>query len=236
MERDRLKKKLKKQALKNTLFVLLGIGAIGVLLVLFGTQLLINFSLLLTPRGNNDTTNFTQDLAYLAAPDLEPLGSATNSAKINVSGFSSVDNSQVKLYINGVLADTTRVNNKNEFTFRNVSLEDGENEVKAKTVADNGKESDFSSSFTIVYRNKAPELTIDYPQDGQTVKDNQQTLRGKTDAGSKVTVNGFWAIVDDKGSFTYNIKLQDGDNTLKLQATDPAGNTTDKELKVIFSP
>jgi hypothetical protein len=237
MERDRLKKKLRRKAIQNTIFVVLGFIVIVILFITFGTQLLIKFSLLLGPKGNaTDNTTTSQGLDYIAAPDLTPMGNATNSAKINVSGSSTIDKSRVKLYVNGVLADTTNINDKNEFNFQNIAIDQGDNEIKAKTVTPEGKESDFSSPITVTYTNKAPDLSIEYPQDGQTLKEDQQTLHGKTSAGSKVTVNGFWAIVDDQGRFTYNIKLQNGDNTLKIEATDSAGNKTSKEIKVTFAP
>jgi hypothetical protein len=237
MERDRLKKKLRRKAIQNTILVLLGLGILGFFLLTFGTQLLINFSLFLGPKGNaTDNTTASQGVNYIAAPDLNPMEDATNSAKINVSGSSTIEKSTVKLYINGVLADTTKVNDKNEFSFKNISIDTGDNEIKAKTITAEGKESEFSSPVTVTYTNKAPDLSIDYPQDGQTLKDDQQTLRGKTTAGSKVTVNGFWAIVDGQGNFTYNIKLQNGDNTLKIEVTDDAGNKTSKEIKVTYSP
>jgi hypothetical protein len=237
MERDRLKKKLRRKAIQNTIFVILGLGVIAFLLLTFGAQLLINFSLLLGPKGNSTyNTTDSQGVNYIATPDLNPMETATNSAKINVSGTSSVDKSTVKLYVNGILADTTKVNEKNEFNFRNISVDQGDNEIKAKIISPDGKESDFSAPQTITYTNKAPDLSIDYPQDGQTLKDDQQTLHGKTSAGAKVTVNGFWAIVDDQGNFSYNIKLQNGDNTMKLEAVDDAGNKTSKEIKVNYSP
>lgn len=193
-------------------------------------------SLMFAPKGDTENITTSQGVNFVAAPDLDQMESATNSAKIHVHGTTSVDKSSIKLYVNGVLADTTKVNDKNEFSFSNVSVDEGSNEIKAKTVSDDGKESGFSEVQTITFTSKAPDLTVDYPEDGQRLKNNQQTLRGKTNAGSRVTVNGFWAIVDDKGNFTYNIKLSDGDNTIRLEATDQAGNKTAKEIKVNYSP
>lgn len=235
MERDRLKRKLKKQAFRNTLFVVLGVVLVAVVLFTFGTQLLIGFSVLLT-RDGSDTTNETQEVNYIASPDLNPVEEATNSAKIIISGTSSVDNATIKLYINGTLEKSTSINSKNEFTFKDVLLEDGSNEIKAKTVTEDGRESSFSSPFTINYTDKAPELTIDYPAEGQSLKQNQQTLRGKTVAGASVTVNGFRAIVEPNGEFSYDIKLNDGGNSIKIITIDQAGNKTEKELHVSYSP
>lgn len=235
MERDRLKKRLKKQTLRNTLLVLFGIAILVVLLFTFGTQLLINFSLLLT-RNGDETTNTTQDVSYIAPPDLNPVVSATNSASIEISGTSSVNDATIKLYVNDTLADSQEVTSKNEFTFKNVILEEGANEIKAKTVTKNKKESSFSSAQTVTYASKPPELTIDYPADGQSYKNDQQTVRGKTQPGASVTVNGFRAIVDSNGGFSYDIKLQQGGNSIKVVTIDTAGNKTEKEINVTFAP
>ena len=81
----------------------------------------------------------------------------------------------------------------------------------------------------------APGLSIDQPQDGQTVsKSSSPTLgiQGKTDIGNNVTVNGFWAIVDDQGNYNYLYTLQNGDNDIKVIATDPEGNQTTKEIHI----
>lgn len=235
MERDRLKKHLKKKALTNTVFVLLGITIIGVLLFMFGTQLLINFSVLLT-KGGNEQVNSTEDVSYIAAPDFDPIEEATNSAVIAVSGYSSVDDAQIKLYVNDVLEGTEKVNDKNEFRFANVQIEEGDNEIKAKTVTNNGKESSFTAPYTVNYSKEPPEVTIEYPADGQTLKQEQQRIRGKTKSGATVTVNGFRAIVEPNGNFSYNIKLNQGGNSLKVVATDPAGNKSEKEINVTYAP
>lgn len=235
MERDRLKRKLKRKAVRNTLLILCGIVLFLIVVFNFGTQLLINFSLLLT-RDSNEPSSNSQDIAYIAPPDLNPVENATNSAKVTVRGTTTVDNATIELYVNGALEESANVNDKNEFTFENVLLEEGENEIKAKTVGENGKESSFSTPLNILYQNKAPELTIDYPSDGQTLKQNQQTIRGKTDPGASVTVNGFRAIVASDGTYTYDIKLQDGGNNLKVVSTDPAGNKIEKEINVTYAP
>lgn len=234
MERDRLKRKLKKKAIRNTLLILGGLIAFGVIIFMFGTQLLIQFSLLLTKDGSV-TPNETQEVSYIAPPDLDPVADATNSAKMKITGTSTVENAVIKLYINGSLTDSVNVNSKNEFEFKSVILEEGSNEIKAKTEVD-GKLSDYSSSLNIVYQNEPPDLSIEYPADGQTLKNDNQTITGKTVAGASVTVNGFRAIVQPNGNFTYNIKLQNGGNNIKIVTTDTAGNKTEKEINVTFSP
>ena len=61
-------------------------------------------------------------------------------------------------------------------------------------------------------------------------------ISGKTDEKAKITVNGFWAIVDSNGNFTYTMQLQAGDNQIIVVSSDIAGNKTEKDLKVSYSP
>ena len=59
---------------------------------------------------------------------------------------------------------------------------------------------------------------------------------GKTDSGVRITVNGFWAVIDENNNFSYSLPLQDGDNAIKVVAQDQAGNKAEKEIKVTYSP
>lgn len=229
MARSHLQKHLRNQSIRNSL---LGLGGIIILLILlfsFGPQLLISFSSLLL---KNDTTS-SQDkkaLTYVAPPILNPLPTATNSATIIVSGETTTGE-LIKLYVNGKAVDKKSVKKNNTFTFSSVKLTKGTNEIKAKAVTEDDQESNYSPTVTIQYLDKAPTLEISAPLDGQTVKDNP-TLTGKTDTGVKVTVNDFWAITSDDGTFSYRLNLQQGDNRIKIIATDDAGNKAEKEITI----
>ena len=62
------------------------------------------------------------------------------------------------------------------------------------------------------------------------------SVSGKTREGAKVTVNGFWSVMQPDGSFSYRLGLQDGENQIRIVAEDEATNRTEKSLKVTFSP
>lgn len=209
-----------------------GIVVIIVLLVMFGPQLLINFSLLV--KNSSDATEVKkEELTYIAPPVLNTLPEATKESKIDITGYAG-EKQTVKLYINGKAAGTKEVNKDKQFTFSQVELQKGSNEIKAKAVNENKKESDYSEIVTIAYLTEPPKLEIANPQDGQTIsKDNRTiTVKVESDEEAKVTVNDFWAINRDKGIFSYTITLQDGENTIRIKATDAAGNETTKEIKV----
>ncbi len=233
--RSRLTLKAEKRTRKTILLTSLGILIILILLVKFGVNLLVGFSVFLAGTKNQTSTSpNSSNNTYIAAPVLNPLPKATNSAMIVVSGKSQPDKT-VKLYINGDLKDTVQSDKNGNFSF-NKTLSDGDNRIEAKTEQDN-KSSNFSNSFTVLLKNSAPSLAVDFPSDGQSFSKGQDSVSvmGKTDSGVSVTVNGFWAIIDENGNFSYTLPLQNGDNQIKVIATDQAGNTSEKNLKVTYS-
>lgn len=239
MADSRLNKNLQKKALRNIFLSVIGIIAVGYVLVQYGPQLLIGFSIAVEKlTGSKDTSSSSSDdVSYIAPPTLNSMESATNSAKIIISGYSQPKQT-VKLYVNGELKDTVEVKSDKGFTFQDVPLEPGDNDIKAKAISEHDKESDYSTPMRITYVNKQPTLDIDSLSDGQSFSGGQSPLKvsGKTDTGNKVTVNGFWAISDDTGKFSYTLPLQNGENKIKVEATDNAGNKTTKEIKVTYSP
>ncbi|MGH7245771.1 MAG: Ig-like domain-containing protein [Candidatus Levyibacteriota bacterium] len=239
MYRSRLSRTADKKTKQKLILSLIGIVFVLFFLVKWGVPLLVNFSLFLgNIKGGSQTnaTNSANSNIVLLPPTLNPAVNATNSATITISG-SSVPSVAVQLYVNNDLVDVTDTKNDGSFTFNNVSLPSQQNTIKVKAKKDT-KESDFSDQISVTYINKAPNLSVDSPQDGQSFsKDpNSVNVKGKTDPNVRVTVNDFWAIVDDSGNYSYTLTLQNGDNQIKVVATDAAGNKTEKDLKVTYSP
>ncbi len=235
MRKSRLTEHIQDETKKNIALTVLGIVALVAVLWIFGVPMLIGFSTTIDKIKNTDeiTPAESNDLNYVAPPTLDALPDATNSAEIVVSGYAT-NKDQINLYVNGSLVDKTTTESDKSFTFRDVTLDSGKNEIKVKAVAKNKKQSDYSNEVIITYSNKPPEITIDSPQDGQKIsKDNRNiTVTGKTSDGVKVTVNGFWAIEQAGGKFSYDMVLAEGDNTIKIEAVDDGGNKTAKEIKV----
>jgi bacillopeptidase F len=238
MSRSRLSNNLERKAIHNILIVLFGFIIVVVIVVMFGYKLLVEFSLLSEKmQGNSSNSSASanqQDNSYIAPPTLNPAATATNSAQITISGFAQ-KNQTVNLYLNDQMTDTASADSNGKFKFSSVTLQQGQNTITAKAADSNNKESTASNEITISYSKSAPGLSIDKPQDGQTFsKSSSPTLgiQGKTDIGNNVTVNGFWAIVDDQGNYNYLYTLQNGDNDIKVVATDPAGNQTTKEIHI----
>lgn len=237
MARSRLNKTLLKQTERNVFFIIAGGIIVLVILLAFGIKLLTNLSMFVEKKPADTAANSSsQSSIFVSTPLLDPLPDATNSATLAVSGDAE-GSAKAILYVNGAKEKEADVKQDGTFLFRNVKLESGDNTIKVKAQDSSGKESKFSDTATVTYSNKAPDLTVDFPTDGQTYHrdDNPLKVRGKTSPNTKVTVNDFWAIVDDQGNYSYNLPLQNGDNQIKVVAIDAAGNKTEKDLKVSYS-
>jgi len=210
---------------------------VGTLLIFF---LIFKFGIpfLLFISGNSSQKDVVQTNSkptFISAPVLNQDFTATNSAQIKITGNAN-PKQNIRLYVNDQLVDKTSTKDDGSFSFDAVSLKDGDNAIQTKAQVDD-KESDFSNTITITYKNKQPSLDVTNPSDGQTFsKDqNQLNVTGKTDPDVRVTVNDFQAIVNSDGNFSYTMQLQNGDNQLKIIAIDAAGNKTEKDLKVTYS-
>jgi len=239
MRRSRLNKNFEKKSRRTIILSIIGIIIILFLLFRFGIDILVNFSTFIS--GSKNSQNLpgnSNQINYIAPPILNPLVSATNSAQIVISGNAS-KNQTVDLFINNIQVDQVQANKNGVFVFTE-TLKNGDNQIETKT-ENNGKQSDFSNVSNVVYKNSPPTLDVSSPSDGQSFNKNQIgtgntiDVTGKTDPGVSVTVNGFWAVVDDSNNFSYNLTLQNGDNQLKIVAIDQAGNKAEKDLKVNYS-
>lgn len=221
---------------KNTIWL----SVIGIILVLFilfkfGIEALINFSLFLSGSKNSQNLNSSSNqFNFVASPILDPLPTATNSAKITISGVSDKDKI-ITVYINNRKVDEIETDNKGHFS-TDENLTKGENVINVKAKYKE-KQSDLSNSYSVIYKNSAPKLELTSPNDGQTFnKDqNKANVSGQTDSDVTITINGFWAVIDDNNNFSYILPLQNGDNQIKIEAIDQAGNKTEKTIKVNYS-
>ncbi|HUQ84977.1 MAG TPA: hypothetical protein VM077_01525 [Candidatus Limnocylindrales bacterium] len=229
--RSRLRSNVKKQSIHILLLI------IGIIIVVLatGTHLLVGFGVALDMiRGTDKDELKGQKLSYIAPPSLNPLHIATKKRGISINGLSISDSVTIDLYLNGTKVETTKPKKDGSFSFENVKLDEGENEIKAKSVTKDGVESEYSERIKIKYLNRNPDLEISNPKDGQTFKKDQSPIRisGKTDPGAKVSINDFWTIISDDGEFYYMYNLKDGGNDLKVVSTDEAGNTTTKQINI----
>lgn len=233
MKKSRLSKRLEKKTKKNLILFVLGIIIIFVILVRYGIPLMANVALFISnTKSSQDIQEKT--ISYVSPPVLNPLLEATNSAQMIISGIAS-KGSDIELYVNDELKDKIKADENGNFQF-SYSLSKGDNNIKARSVI-NDKNSDFSDTMTVTYKDIVPALSIDVPADGQKFIKDQSTVNvsGKTDQGNSVTVDGFIAIINENGTYSYDLPLKNGDNKITVVSTDQAGNKEEKSITVNYS-
>jgi hypothetical protein len=58
-------------------------------------------------------------------------------------------------------------------------------------------------------------------------------IKGKTEPGAKITINGKDVSVNEDGTFSLEVELKEGENTFEIIAIDPAGNESKTTLTII---
>lgn len=206
-------------------------AALIVFLLTLGIPILGKFADLLETISKREALEIKDKV--LRPPILDDLPQATNSAKLKISGFADEAKS-VDVYLGEDKAGETKVSDS-RFSFEELTLRKGTNEISARSVFEDGKTSDVSSKTQVVFDNEEPSLTVEGPSDGQTFfGENRIKVSGKTDSDAQVTANGFLAVVMADGKFEVIISLSEGENTIEIKATDLAGNTKVEKRKVNF--
>lgn len=237
--RSRLDRKINKE--KSTQSVLTGLGILLVLFVVFKfgfsiitgiSGVFIKVNEMTTKQGDQENKNSPM------IPLIDPLPTATNSASVKISGKLTNSNGQIQIFVNNSLKVETDTQNNGNFQTEFSGLEEGNNDIKIRAKLENNTYSLFSRTYAVAYIKTPPKLEVIFPSENQIFPkgDEEITLTGKTDAENKVTVNGFWAVIDNSGNFSYFLKLVDGENIIKVEAEDIAGNKALKEVKVRYQP
>jgi len=224
----------KKRYERNIFLALAGIIIVFLIFFFFGVPILVNLSLFAENLQNKDYEQILdkKDINYVAPPIINPLPIMTNQSKIDLSG-SALPDQKVILFLNGEEYGERTIDEDSKFSFKKIPLKEGANKIRAKTVDKNKHESEFSNVVTVTLKKEPPKLDIEQPVDNQVFKSkNKITIKGKTDPGSRITINDFWAIVDSQGNFSYQLNIKDGENKIVITAIDEASNKEQKELTV----
>ncbi|HSD98448.1 MAG TPA: Ig-like domain-containing protein [Patescibacteria group bacterium] len=230
--KSRLNRTTESKTKKQLIISIVGIVVLLFVLFKFGIPALTNLSLFLSSKNSSSQDSASSSHAVVPPPVMNEQFSATNSASITVNG-TAASKTTVQLFVNSSLIDSQSVKDDGTFSFTGVNLTQQQNTIQTKAKTDKAI-SNFSDTWTITYLQKAPSLSVDSPHDNDSFDSSHPTVvvSGKTDPDNRVTVNGFWAIVDSSGNYSYTLALQNGDNHIDVVATDAAGNTTKQSLTV----
>lgn len=152
-----------------------------------------------------------------------------NKEKIEIIGSISEVNSIL-------LVQGKRVSIKEDGTFKTeVEILEGANSITFVLIDIAGNE--FFEVKKVIRDTIPPELIIEYPTPWLVVYDKIIEIKGKGEVGGKLTVNGEEILIREDGKFEGTIELKkSGTNVLDFILIDKAGNTTRRNIGVIWNP
>jgi flagellar hook assembly protein FlgD len=109
-------------------------------------------------------------------------------------------------------------------------LVEGSNLLQIAATDPAGNKATISREIILV--TQPPEVTITSPLNDQWINQPVLSVAGVVPPGTTLKVNGQEAVVANEGQFEREVILQEGDNTLKIEATDDVGNVTTQEMIV----
>lgn len=79
-------------------------------------------------------------------------------------------------------------------------------------------------------------LEIDSPLDKTSVKTPILTIKGNTLPGAEISINELNLKANVSGTFSAELKLEEGENPIIIEAFDADGNSNSVELTVTYEP
>lgn len=218
---------------QSTLLIIASIIVL-VLFILYGFPFVLSLAGTIGSLAGTKITNTVDKGLAPTTPRFSQEFEATKSAQITLHGVAD-PKVTVEIFQNERSLGTTLVKDDGTFSM-DTDLSRGDNVFTAVAISESGQKSSVSDSYIVSFLSKPPSLEVSSPKDGDTVKDNPIVISGNTDTGVAVAVNDHLAVVSGTGSFSYYLNLNNGDNKIKVVATDKAGNQTTKELTVKYNP
>jgi hypothetical protein len=177
--------------------------------------------------GNEATWTFTMvfdNVTPVVKIDAPVDGYVTNAATVTVKG--TVDDLAATL----VYGTNTSVTNDNGTFSQVVSLSLGDNTITIKATDMAGN---VGQATVVVTYDNSVALTITTPAKlKKTVTKDTVTIAGTSEAGASIFINDVEIPVSTDGSFTYDLVVADGKNTVVIKAVDAAGNEDTETLTI----
>ncbi|MBI3888107.1 hypothetical protein HY310_03515 [Candidatus Microgenomates bacterium] len=232
MYNSRLQRNFEKKNRRQIAFFAIGSVIALIILFAYGIPLLFNLTTAIsTLRHGNTVVQKSKDIAP-SKPEFAQNFQATPSSSIKISGVAD-PKTTIEIFQNSRSLGTNVSQDDGSFSL-DVDLEKGINTFTAVAINESGLKSDVSESYSVSLLTGKPKLEIGTPKDGDTTNNSSYSVVGQTDPGNTVSINDRLIIVNKDGKFSYDLNLNDGDNKLKLIATDMAGNQTTKEVTLKY--
>lgn len=121
------------------------------------------------------------------------------------------------------------VDAEGRFTLKR-QLAEGSNLIEVSATDPAGNSAVISKEANLV--TQPPEVVITNPTNGQWTNESLINVSGTVPSGALLKINGQEAAVSEDGQFEREVILQEGDNILRIEATDDVGNVTSQEIIV----
>ena len=151
---------------------------------------------------------------------------------------SGVNAGTIAVTVDGTVVSTvtkTAIDGGYKCTCTSPTLKDGSHTISVNA-SDNDGNAAAAKTATFTVDTVPPTLQITAPSNGLITNKKTVTVSGKTDDVSSkpvtVTVNGATVTVGTDGTFTKDVTLVEGANTITIVAKDKAGKTTTVTRKV----
>ncbi len=119
-----------------------------------------------------------------------------------------------------------------------IILDEGENRIITQAIDEAENTSLPSETIFITFEKEGPKLEISQPENNSKITSEERVINviGKTNPEATILVNGRYAILNNDGSFSHQVSLQNGDNVIEVIAQDNAGNEKKTKINVNYSP
>jgi flagellar hook assembly protein FlgD len=113
------------------------------------------------------------------------------------------------------------------FSFKR-QLVEGSNNIQVSATDPAGNVATLAREIILI--TQPPEIAISAPANDLWTNESLISVAGSVPAGASLKVNGQEAAVATDGQFEREVILQEGDNILRIEATDDVGNITSQEI------
>lgn len=225
----------KKNLKKAFLFAFLSLVFI-IFLFFLGIPIFAKFATFMSNLGKSDKPILLNDTTPPAPPQLFVENEHTNQQSAEISGSTEAGAIVIVTFNSN---EQELISDKNgAFSFK-FALQKGENSFSARAKDQAGNVSQPTKIYNITFDNTPPNIIIESPADGSEYfgsKQTQVTIKGKSEAGSTVTINDRFAAVNSDGTFNFTALLSEGENNFIIKAVDKAGNEKEDSLTLRFTP
>ena len=232
---------LNKEEARNTrrLFISGALIIIIILALVFGgIPLLVKIAVTFSDINSINSPIERVDKIPPAPPQISTPPEAIKTNPLTLNGFAE-PGSKVQIFLNSSLYKEIVTAEDGIFMADNINLNEGPNLLFAIASDKASNQSQSSTKVTVILDTKEPLLEVSQPQNNTRFSGEKQRkiqILGKTEVEAFLTINNSSEILDKDGNFSSSLTLGEGENIITIIALDLAGNKTEKQIKVTYSP